>query len=160
MTILIALDGVLRAATGNPIPEGRILFEVLKACAPVVVLSDKPSPEGERWLKVNNVAYDNLIGAEVNLDTSVPLRRQQVSQERAKSSKIEFLVDSNADHVWWAVSEGIPALFFAHPQFAAPVSRRDSNKGRRSWDEIQTEIDRRQAVALDEEAEEPDDADL
>jgi hypothetical protein len=150
MTILIALDGVLRAATGNPIAEGRILFEVLKQVAPVIVLSDKETAEGERWLRQNNVEFDNLIGSEVNRDTSIALRRQQVSQERSKSNKIEFYVDCNPDHVWWAVSEGIPSLFFVHPQFAAPISRRDSNKGRRSWEEIQAEVDRRQAVSLAE----------
>lgn len=160
MTTLVAIDGVLRAATGNPIREGKTLLEGLKRIGPVVLLANKSIAEAEHWLRTNNIIYDNLLGKEVAEDeTSNELRRRQVALERSRG-RIDFFVDGDPSNVAWAVSEGICSLLFAHPQFAAPVSRRDSNKGRRSWDDIQAEIDRRQKVALEVTTQEDVDAGL
>jgi len=142
---LVALDGVLRAPNGNPIPEGRVLFECLKKSGPVVVLADTAMSEAEHWLRLNNVIFDNLVCAD-GVDSVEPLRYRQIRFQRSLS-RVDFLVDSDPEVINWALSEGIMSLFFVHPQFAAPVSRRDSNKGRRSWEEIGLEIDRRQKIA-------------
>jgi hypothetical protein len=146
MTVLVALEGVLRAATGNPIPEGRVLLEAMRVVAPVYILADTQPEEAERWLRLNNVPFDSLVATEVDIGDGDNLRQRQVNLCRSKG-RVEFLVDAIPDHIWWAISEGIPSLFFGHPQFAAPISRRDSNRGRRSWEDIETEIDRRQKVA-------------
>lgn len=159
MTTLVALDGVLRARSGNPIPEGRSLFEAMKRLGPVVVLADGTVREAEHWLRTNNVVHDDVVGSEMLVDPDVPLRRQQVLTIRSRG-RLAFLVEADAGTVGWAVSEGIPSLFFVHPQFAAPVSRRDTNVGRRTWEEIQAEVDRRQQVAAGAVTQEDDDADL
>jgi hypothetical protein len=101
--------------------------------------------EAEHWLRLNNVIFDNLVCAD-GVDSVEPLRYRQIRFQRSLS-RVDFLVDSDPEVINWALSEGIMSLFFVHPQFAAPVSRRDSNKGRRSWEEIGLEIDRRQKIA-------------
>lgn len=159
MTTLVALDGVLRAPSGNPIPEGRILLEAFKQTGPVYILADSTAAEAEHWLKVNNIIFDNLIGSTDVPVAFEPLRVRQVAAQRSRG-RVDFLVDSDPDNIEWAVSEGICSVFFCHPQFAAPVSRRDSNKGRRSWDDINAEIDRRQKIAKELERQEAESADL
>lgn len=127
-----------------------MLIEALKAISPVVILADVTLAEAERWLKINNIPYDNLVAKDPTDETSdaKSYRKWQVKYERSRG-RTEFFVDSDPELIAWAIEEGIPSLLFVHPQFAAPISRRDSNKGRMSWTEIEAEVNRRQKIAVE-----------
>lgn len=130
----------------------------MKRIGPVVVLADGAMAEAERWLRVNNFVFDNLV-ADDGVASLEPLRQRQITQIRGKG-RVDFFIAPEPETVWWAVSEGIPSLFFVHPQFAAPVARKDSNRGRKAWADIEAEVDRRQKVAAEVAEEVLLDADL
>jgi len=140
-TALVALDGVLKTETGDPIPEGIRLFRVLAEHYRVVLCSDDSKAQTEHWLKSNMI----LGYADIYDDTSFfegqDLRERQVAVAKA-SGKVALFVDVDADRCAMALAEGIPVLMFATPKFLR------TTRDVKPWQDLTDEIERQKLAIV------------
>jgi hypothetical protein len=142
MTILVALEGVLKKENGDPIPEGLKLYRALVPNYRIVIVADSEMMPAEYWLKTNFVVgYADILDKSYKFD-GVDLRESQINYERTKGN-IEFLIDADADRCAHALSIGIPSLYFTTPKFVR--TKREIKR----WELITDEI-RRQRELLAE----------
>lgn len=140
MTVLIALDGVMRTAVKAPIPSGMELYLAFLKAGRVVILTDGPIAEAEHWLRSHGVKMpDRAIGNEVDL-AGVELRLRQVELE--SSSPTRIVVEADPERALTLISQGIAVLLFAQSSYIRPEHSLTGNHTRR-WSEIQDEIERR-----------------
>lgn len=141
MAAVVALEGVLRTETGDPIPEGLKLFRTLAGNYRVVISTDGTLAEAEHWLKQNMVfGYAEILGNETSqVDTD---QRTFHLQHLLSRGRVELLVDPDADRCRAALELNVACLLYAAPKFVRtrrPIS---------SWTEIKEQVDKqRQAVA-------------
>lgn len=145
MSILIALEGVLRTETGDPIQEGIKLYRALLPHYRMVICSDIPGAMAEHWLKTHFI-----VGYSEILDTSfaypdTDLRQRQLEYQRTQGV-VEMVIDGDADRCAYAVSVGVHSLYFAAPKFV----RR--NREVRKWDEITSVLERQRELVAEEYA--------
>lgn len=139
---VVAFDGVLRNALGNPIPEGVALYRTLIASSRVVIATDDTVDKTRYWMKANGVELpDHFVGRESALP-DVNLRVRQVESVRGSGSRVEMVVDPDPDTALAIQETGLAVLLFAHPTFARPSSR-FSRAHARSWAEIQKGMEKR-----------------
>lgn len=139
MTILIALEGVLKKENGDPIPEGLKLYRSLVPNYRVVIAADSDMLHAEYWLKTNFVlGYADILDKSYHFD-GVDLRERHLQHERVKGN-VEFLIDADADRCAYALSIGVPSLYFTTPKFVR--TRREVKR----WDLITEEIKRQREL--------------
>jgi hypothetical protein len=66
MSAIIALEGVLKTETGDPIPEGIKLFRILSEFYRVIISSDMDTAKTEHWLRSHMIVgygeiYDSSL---------------------------------------------------------------------------------------------------
>ena len=96
MSAIIALEGVLKTETGDPIPDGIKLFRILSEFYRVVLSSDMDTKQTEHWLRSHMIVgygelYDDstfFVGQELRL------RHLEVAKSKGK---VELFIDSDAD---------------------------------------------------------------
>jgi hypothetical protein len=142
MTAIIAIEGVLKKETGDPIPEGIKLFRVLTESYRVVLSSDMDADATKHWLRGNMVfgyadVYDNSMFFE-----GQELRLRHLDLAKSKG-KVELFIDSDSDHCAAALAAGVPTIMFASPIFVRTL------RSVRGWDELQEEVDRQKNALLD-----------
>lgn len=143
MSILIALEGVLRTESGDPIPEGIKLYRALAPHYRMVICSDLSRLATEHWLKTNFIVdYSDVYDSSYAYE-GLDLRERQLEYARTQGV-VEMLIDGDADRCAHAVSVGVHSLFFAAPKFV----RR--NREVRKWDDI-IEVITKQREAVAEE---------
>lgn len=134
MTVLIALNGVLRSDANTPIREGRMLYDALVSDYRVVIMADETTELTEHWLVQYGVkGYAGLLTPSVLLTDEDPLRPRQIATARALG-RVDMVVDADPVVVTHCLEIEIPALLFTHPKTSRPEWRPDD--GRRTWDEI------------------------
>jgi len=140
MTVLIALEGVLKTEVGDPIPDGIKLFRVLATNYRVVFSSEQSKAQTEHWLKSNMI-----LGYADVYDSSVFFHGQELRSRHidvAKSvGKVELYIDADADFCAEALSKGIPAMMFAAPKFVR------TTRNVKPWQDLTDEVER-QKLAL------------
>ena len=141
-TALVALEGVLRTETGDPIPEGIKLYRLLVDNYRVVITSDLPGNETEHWLRSNLIVgyagvYDNSMFYE-----GQELRSRQLSVAMS-SGIVSLFIDPDADFCAEALSKGITTIMFAAPKFV----RRTRTV--RKWEDMIQEVERQKLALLD-----------
>jgi hypothetical protein len=141
-TAFVALDGVLKTETGDPIPDGVKLFRILAEHYRVIITSDLDPAATEHWLRTNLIVgygdiYDNRYFYE-----GQDLRARQIAIAQAQG-RIELFVDPDADRCAYALSKGIPTILFAAPKFI-----RTSRKVK-AWEDLADEVDRQRQALLD-----------
>ena len=141
MSIIVALDGVLRDDHGDPVHAGLKIFHALSANYRVLIATDSNAAEAERWCLLQGITEYGVI-----IDNSLawpdrPLREAQIDAARQHGQRIELVVDADADVALYAVSVGIPVMLFAAPKPTKP------NFGIRRWDEVTAEIQRQKEMA-------------
>jgi hypothetical protein len=140
-TSLVTFDGVLRSSTSLvPIPEGRLLFEALKVMGRVVLLCENAAST-THWCLQHNVKPDDIISDSVAVDPAEPLRRRQITHARA-AGRVDLVVDPDPELIAWTLAEGLTGLLFTHPEHMLPRNRPDFIHTRRSWGQIQDELER------------------
>lgn len=136
MSAIVALEGVLRTETGDPIPEGLKLFRTLSAQYRVAISTDGSYAEAEHWLKSNMVfGYGQILGDETSF-AGEDIREFHL-KHLLSGGRVELLVDADADHCLKALEYNVPCLLFGTPKF---VRTRRAVKA--SWQDIQEEVDR------------------
>ena len=133
MSILMALEGVLMTEVGDPIPEGLKLFRTLAINYRVVIASDQDLRKADYWLKTHFVAgYADILDSSYAYE-NMDLRERHIKHELT-NGRVEFLVDPDADRCAYALSIGIPSLYFTTPKFVR------TTREVKSWDVITDEL--------------------
>lgn len=134
MTILVALEGVLKTEQGDPIPEGLKLYRSLLPNYRIVIVSDSDMLVTEYWLKTNFVTGYADILDKSHAYPGMSLRERQITHERLQG-KVEFLIEADADVCAMALKMGVPSLYFATPKFVR--TRREVKRWELLTDELQ-----------------------
>jgi hypothetical protein len=148
MTVLVALDGVLRNETGGPIYEGILLYRSLCQTYKMILCCDTPIFEAEHWLKIHglNLHDETLDDSVAIVNTDLRIRQLKLSRKQAN---IELLVDPDPERVALSMREGVTSLLFCHPKYQRPEFRPESKDSRRSWADIQDEVLRQKGIETD-----------
>jgi len=141
MSAIIAVEGVLKTETGDPIPEGIKLFRILSEFYRVILSSDMDTAKTEHWLRSHMIVgygeiYDTstfFVGQETRL------RHLEVAKSKGK---IELFIDSDSDFCAEALSMGIPTIMFASPRFVRTI------RNVKPWEDLQVEVDRQKDAIL------------
>lgn len=138
------VDGVLRAHTGAPIPQGLKLYRTLKEKTEVFILCSHKERD-DRWLreqKINTV--DDLVGPDVPMvDGWLELRQVEHCRSRGH---IDYVVTSDPKLAAKLLEIGVTSLMFLHPTYLNEKSRPDGREGKKSWSQIREEIVRQQEL--------------
>lgn len=140
MTVLVALDGVLRTPTGAPIPEGISLYAMLCQGFRVTLCLDGPLSQHERWLLNNGFTMHDDVMDDSLAMAGMDLRDRQVDVARNLGS-VEMHVDPSPERVARSFQKGIVSLLFLKPAYLRPEFRPDLAKPLRPWAAIAEEID-------------------
>lgn len=145
MSILIALEGVLRTETGDPIQEGIKLYRALAPHYRMVICADIPGAMADHWLKTHFIAdYSELLDTSFSYPNA-DLRERHLEYSRTQGV-VEMLIDGDADRCAHAVSVGVHSLYFAAPKYV----RR--NREVRKWDDITTVLEKQRELVAEEYA--------
>lgn len=143
MTILIALEGVLRDGP-RLIPEGRLIFSAFDALDKrIVFLTDETAEKAEHWLAQSGIrGHSGVLTPSIMVDDHESLRQRQIAVARSMGH-VELVIDGDPETVKHCLDIEVPAILFAHAKAAAPDWRPDGPK--RTWAEIQEQIARKKA---------------
>jgi len=141
-TALIALEGVLRTETGNPIPEGIKLFRILSEHYRVVICSDLDTKQTEHWLKGNMIfGYADIYDDRYFFEGQ-ELRSRQLAYAMSKG-KVSLFIDPDADFCAEALYKGVPVMMFAAPKFVR------HSRSVKPWEELSAEVERQKLALLE-----------
>jgi len=142
MSAIIAIEGVLKTETGDPIPEGIKLFRILSEFYRVVLSSDMDLKKTEHWLRSHMiVGYGEIYDSSLFF-VGQELRSRHLAVAKSKG-KVELFIDSDSDFCAEALSMGIPTIMFASPRFVR------TTRNVKAWEDLQTEVDRQKDALLD-----------
>ena len=142
MNILLNLDGVLSAESGEPNREGVVVYYALAASHRVQLITSRKKADAEHWLQSHGiVAYDDLMATEVAL-TGEDLKKRQFILSRSRAP-IELYVDSDPSMCAWVLEEqGVTTLLVSNPSYLPVEDRPDAPPSVRKWSDIEQAIDR------------------
>lgn len=141
MSAIIALEGVLKTETGDPIPEGIKLFRILSEFYRVVISSDMDTMKTEHWLRSHMiVGYGEIYDSSLFF-TGQELRSRHLAVAKSKG-KVELFIDADADYCAEALAMGIPTIMFASPRFVR------LSRDVKPWEDLQLEVARQKDALL------------
>lgn len=143
VTAIIALDGVLRTETGDPIPEGMKLFRTLVENYRMVISADSDLDDADHFLKTNFVFGISKIYSSADSYVGTELRIRHLELARA-SGPVEMLIDSDAGVCAAALKLGIPVILFATPKYLR------TTKPVRPWQDLTNEVERQRKQLAEE----------
>ena len=148
MAFLMFIDGVLRSHTGTPIYQGLGLYKLLNENNRVLLIcADKP--KDEVWLKQHKITkLDDIVGRDIPFMTEEPELRQ-VEYCRGQGP-IDMVITSNTELAKRLLEIGITTNLFLHPSYIREEFRPDSKQGRKSWADIENEIEKQQSAFIED----------
>jgi hypothetical protein len=142
LSIIVALDGILRDQNGIAIPGSLKLYRSLLEGYRIILSTDSTFMEAERWCRINGIwDYAELYDKSKVL-AGETVRASHLAAARASGGQVEFLVDSDSDNCVHALSVGVPSFFYAAPKL---VARKPAI---RAWEEITQTLDDQRAMAV------------
>ena len=142
MSVLVFLDGVMRKDIGSPITQGVALFRSLQGQRRTVILCDKKE-DVEVWLRQNNIMkVDDLVSYE---DAKTESEVELVEYCRSRGY-IDCVVTADPEVATELLERGIISLLFVHPKYIRPEFRPDSRRGIKSWEDLQTELEKQEEL--------------
>jgi hypothetical protein len=146
---VITIEGVLQKVVSYaPIPSGLNLYHGLASVFRVILVSDYPKDEVDRWLNLEGltkhgvVLYANPI---LESKTASEKRLAQLSNLRSRGFAIDFCIEPDPVVASAILASGISVLNFLHFAYALPQWRPDYDITPKPWAAIEEEA---QAVAL------------
>lgn len=140
-TALIALDGVLKTETGDPIPEGIKLYRILAEQYRVIITSDLSREETEHWCRTNLIIGYADIYDDRYFFEGQELRLRQLDVAMA-IGRVELFVDVDSDYCAKALEKGVTVIMFASPKF---VRRTRMVK---KWEHLKKEVENQRDALL------------
>lgn len=146
MAVLIYIDGVLSNDKGVPIKDGLGLTRTLQKTMAVVLLA-KDKDKADHWLKQNNMGkIDNLVGSVPGGDTD-PFRQAEWCRAQGP---IDYVITADPSLSAKLLEHGFRVLLFLDPIYIDHKFRPDSIEGRKSWADIQAELDKQADMYLED----------
>lgn len=147
MAVLLYVDGVL-SKNGVVIKDGLGLYRTLKEKMAIILLC-KDKEKTEYWLKQNKVMQvDNIV------DQSIPFPTEDLEYRQAEwcrsQGPVDYVITSNTDLATKLLNTGFRVLLFLDPVYIDHRHRPDSVEGKRSWADINAELDRQTDMLLDD----------
>lgn len=136
------MDGVLRTDTKVPIFEGISVYRALNNGTKVVFGVDD-EVEASRWCKEHRfLEIDGFIDNK-GLESVEPERKDFAKVQKLQAQGPIFLVITcDLDLAKICIENGIRTFLFLHPKYLSHKFRPDGREGKRSWNDIQVELDR------------------
>ena len=142
MTTIMAVEGVLRTDTKDPIPEGLKLFRTLVVSYRVILSTKSDRKEIEHWLKSNFIVdFANVFTSE-DVHAAEPLRKRHINLAQ-QGGKMEMYIDSDPEDCAMALSMSVPSILFTTPKYFK------SDRKIRPWDAITEEQERQKHIIVD-----------
>ena len=159
MNILLSLNGVLRAESGEPNRAGVILYYALNAAHRVAIITKDDKDNAKHWLQSHGIiGYDDLLDNSVDL-AGEDLKKRQFLLSRGKSP-VEMYIDSDPEMCAWVFEhQNVPTLLVSHPSYLPVEHRPDAPRKVRAWNEIEEAVTRVN-IAKSKFAAQPKDATL
>lgn len=142
MSVVVALEGILRNEHGVAIPGGLKLYMSLVESYRIVISTSSSKLEAERWCAINGVRDYAELYDRTKIRVGESLRSSHLAAARASGGQVEFLLDSDSQNCAEALEMGIPSFFYAAPGL---ISRKTPI---RSWEEITEIVERQKELAV------------
>ena len=147
MAVLLYVDGVL-SNKGVAIKDGLALYRTIQEKMAVILLCDDKE-KTDRWLKENKLMKtDNIV------DNNVPGVVDDVKFRQAEwcrsQGPVDYVITSDVELAQKLLEYGFRTLLFLDPVYLDHKFRPDSREGRKSWSDIQAELDKQQDMYLDD----------
>lgn len=147
MAVLLYVDGVL-SNKGVAIKDGLALYRTLQEKMAVILLCEDKE-KTDRWLKENKLMKtDNIVDNKVpGVVGDVKFRQAQWCRSQGP---VEYVVTADVDLAKTLIEYGFRTLLFLDPVYLDHKFRPDTKDGRKSWAEIQAELDKQEDMYLDD----------
>ena len=147
MAVLMYVDGVI-SKNGIAIKDGLGLFRTIKEKLAVILLCEDKT-KTEYWLKQNGVmTLDNII--DYTATTPTEDMDYRLAEWCRSQGTIDYVVTANTDLATKLLESGFRVLLFLDPVYIDYRHRPDSTNGRKSWIELNAELDRQVEMLLDD----------
>ena len=139
MNIILSLDGVLRAESGEPNRTGVLVYYALNNAHRVALITKDDSANAKHWLNSHGIiGFDDLLDNSVNL-AGEDLKKRQFTLSR-KKAPVELYVDSDPSMCAWVMEQGIATLLVSNPSYLPVEHRPDAPSKVRKWSDIENSI--------------------
>ena len=147
MAVLLYVDGVL-SNKGVAIKDGLALYRTLQEKMAVILLCDDKE-KTDRWLKENKLMKtDNIVDSKVpGVVDDVKFRQAEWCRSQGP---VEYVVTADVDLAKKLIEYGFRTLLFLDPVYLDHKFRPDTREGRKSWSEVQAELDKQQDMYLED----------
>lgn len=147
MAVLLYVDGVL-SNKGVAIKDGLALYRTLQEKMAVILLCEDKE-KTDRWLKENKLMKtDNIVDHKVpGVTGDIKFRQAQWCRSQGP---VEYVVTADVDLAKTLIEYGFRTLLFLDPVYLDHKFRPDTKDGRKSWAEIQAELDKQEDMYLDD----------
>jgi len=147
VAVLMYVDGVI-SKNGIAIKDGLGLFRTIKEKLAVILLCEDKT-KTEYWLKQNGVmTLDNII--DYTATTPTEDMDYRLAEWCRSQGTIDYVVTANTDLATKLLESGFRVLLFLDPVYIDYRHRPDSTNGRKSWIELNAELDRQVEMLLDD----------
>jgi hypothetical protein len=141
------VDGVI-SKNGIAIKDGLGLFRTIKEKLAVILLCEDKT-KTEYWLKQNGVmTLDNIL--DYTATTPTEDMDYRLAEWCRSQGTIDYVVTANTDLATKLLESGFRVLLFLDPVYIDYRHRPDSTNGRKSWIELNAELDRQVEMLLDD----------
>lgn len=149
MSVIVFVDGIMRRERDQSIiMEGVALYKSLNETNRVILICED-AERTDIWLKTNNLAkkLDDIVGI---VDTPLDRPKLLTVETIRSKGKIDYVVTEDTELARQLIEVGIPVLVFLNPRYTRPEFRPDGREGRKSWTDINEELDRQQGLYDDD----------
>ena len=147
MAVLMYVDGVL-SNRGVANKDGLALYRTIQEKMAIIVLCENKE-KTDRWLRENKLMKtDNIVDYNIPGVIDDPEFRQ--AEWCRSQGPVDYVVTANVELSKKLVEFGFRTLLFLDPVYLDHRFRPDSKEGRKSWAELQAELDKQQDLYLDD----------
>lgn len=149
MSVVVFVDGIMRRERDQSIiMEGVALYKSLNETNRVILICED-AERTDIWLKTNNLAkkLDDIVGI---VDTPLDRPKLLTVETIRSKGKIDYVVTEDTELARQLIEVGVPVLVFLNPRYTRPEFRPDGREGKKSWVDINEELDRQQGLYDDD----------
>jgi hypothetical protein len=147
VAVLMYVDGVL-SNRGVANKDGLALYRTIQEKMAIIVLCENKE-KTDRWLRENKLMKtDNIVDYNIPGVIDDPEFRQ--AEWCRSQGPVDYVVTANVELSKKLVEFGFRTLLFLDPVYLDHRFRPDSKEGRKSWAELQAELDKQQDLYLDD----------
>lgn len=142
MHVAVAFEGVLAKTPSAPIQEGLDMARSMAGFGRLSVFSEAPVSVVERFLAVHRVDPVAQVISGSERPGNAPLLLRQVEEYRANEVRLDLIVIPDPSLVVSLLQLRLAVALFLAPGSTPPKYRPD-DEGRRTWEEIASDISER-----------------